>query len=85
MIRGKAQHHIAETAEVVVSLGIVLALLLVDVSVNFDDETVLRTYEIADVRTDWMLAADLLAIESMMPELSPTMLFGWGGMTTESA
>jgi hypothetical protein len=52
LVVGKAQDCVAKASEVVVAHCVVLALLLVDFSVNLDDEAIPGTYEVDDIRAD---------------------------------
>jgi hypothetical protein len=73
----EAQDGVAETPEAVVPFSIVLALLLVNLPVDLDDETVSGTREIDNVGADRMLPTKLPALKPMIPEYLPETPFGW--------
>lgn len=70
-INREAHDGVAEITEIFVSLGIILALHVVDIAVYFDDRAVLWADEIDNVGTNRMLPTELLAVQPMMPESIP--------------
>jgi len=70
-IHGETQDSIADADDVVITFGVVFALLLVDLSIDFDDKFRPRAAEIDDTRADRMLSAKLPAVKTMIPQHLP--------------
>jgi hypothetical protein len=71
LIRGDAQDGVSKLAKILLSFGIVLALLLVDLAIDLHDEARRDAEEIDHVRPDGALATELLAAYVMSAERSP--------------
>ena len=85
LINGDAQDPVAESFEVVIAFGVIFALLLVNRSVDLDDEARPWTCEIDDVRPDGMLPTELPAVEPVVPEHLPKLPLAWRSPSTEIA
>ena len=68
--------------QVVVSLGVVLALVIVDGTVDLDDESRFSAEEVDDVRADRMLAAEAPPTHLSASKHRPEPLFGESRSTT---
>jgi hypothetical protein len=62
MVR-ESEDGVAKCFKILVPFGIVLDLLLVNLSVDLHDQSGAVTVEIDDVRTDWMLPPEHEAID----------------------
>jgi hypothetical protein len=67
---------VAVAFEVKGSIGVVVLLVVVDRTVEFDDEPMFGTTEIEDERTDRMLTAESRASDLLAPDRLPEGLFG---------
>jgi hypothetical protein len=70
-IDGETHDRVAKASEVIVALGVILALHLVNLSVNLNHETLPGTCEVDDVWSNRVLPTKLPAVEAMVPEHRP--------------
>jgi hypothetical protein len=77
----KPQRFQLARSRIVVTLPRILVLL----SINFDNQPCLDTAEIYDERVNRYLSAEFPAFEISVSEDCPEMLFGIGGIASESA
>ena len=76
MCVGEPDHLIAGRSQECFAVGVVVALRLMDFSIELNDQAKIRAAEIDDKRTDGMLAAELEAVETPVAQRVPEDHFG---------
>ena len=71
MFVGEAKHHVTGALEKLRSLSIAIPLRCVDIAIEFHDESFFRTAEVCDEGSDWMLTAELDAMEFAAAQCLP--------------
>ena len=79
----KPQYRKSLSAQPAVASGVIIQRIGMLTAIRLDDAAGFETNKIDDIRPQWLLTAELVALKPVRPQMAPHKSFAVGGILTE--